>query len=171
MTGRMLRNTHPMPKSKSKSKKSTRTKSQTAVVQKPMSRRDSLKTMALYGAGGALLLGGGAAFALDFRSKLSEADLSKIGQGTPTIVQIHDPTCRLCLALQRETRTALADLDKNYLYLVANITTTDGAAFAVRMGQPHVTLALLDGEGTPIHFINGVTPAETLKALFVTHLG
>lgn len=130
-----------------------------------------LKAVALYGGGAVLVLGGGTAFALDFRTKLAEADLSKIGQGTPTIVQIHDPGCQLCQALQRETRAALADCDEPYTYLVANITTADGAAFAARMGQPHVTLALLDGAGTPLHFINGVTPAASLKAQFATHLG
>ena len=154
-----------------KSKKTIRSKSPVLKSTKKLSRRDAIKTMALYGMGGAIVLGAGGALALDFGKKLAEADLTKIGQGTPTIVQIHDPNCRLCQALQRETRAALADCDEPYTYLVANITTPDGAAFQRRMGQPHVTLALLDGDGTPLHFINGVTPAARLKAQFQTHLG
>jgi len=154
-----------------KSKTPKRTKSPVVAAKPPVSRRDALKSLAFYGTGGAILLGCGAAFGLDFRKKLAEADLTKIGQGTPTIVQIHDPSCQLCQALQRETRAALADCDEDYMYLVANITTQDGAAFQRRMGQPHVTLALLDGNGTPLHFINGVTPAARLKTQFQTYFG
>ncbi|AKS46243.1 hypothetical protein SAMN05444287_1352 [Octadecabacter temperatus] len=154
-----------------KSKKSKRSQS-TQVPQKvPLTRRTVLQSLALYGTGTAVAAGGGALFALDFRSKLAEADLTRIGTGTPAIVQIHDPSCQLCLALQRETRAALNDCDEQYIYLVANIKSEIGAAFQRRMGQPHVTLALLDADGTPLHFINGVTPADTLKDAFQTHFG
>jgi len=153
-----------------KTKKRVRQKSATPNT-KPMSRRDMLQRGAVFGAGAVVLAAGGTAFSFDFRKTMAEADLTKIGQGNPTIVQIHDPSCRLCQALQRETRAALADCNEGYTYLVANITTADGAAFQRRMGQPHVTLALLDGDGTPLHFINGVTAAETLKAQFQTHFG
>ena len=153
-----------------KSKKSKRQPSATP-DKKPVSRRTFLGNIALYSSGAVALGVGGTFFGLDLRRKLNEADLTQIGQGNPTIVQIHDPSCQLCNALQRQTRIALADCDEGYTYLVANITTADGAAFQGRMGQPHVTLALLDGDGVPQHFINGVTPAETLKAAFRTHLG
>jgi len=96
-----------------KSKKSRRTSAaKPAVKATPaVTRRDLLKSLPYYGAG-ALVVGGGAAwFITDFRSKLAEGDLTRIGQGNPTIVQIHDPSCQLCNALQRETRTALKDCD------------------------------------------------------------
>lgn len=153
-----------------KSKKRTRQKTSTPVP-KPLTRRGILQRGAMYGAGAVVLAAGGTAFAFDFRKTMAESDLTKIGQGTPTIVQIHDPSCQLCQALQRETRTALADCNEGCTYLVANITTAAGAAFQRSMGQPHVTLALLDRDGTPLHFINGVTPAETLKAQFQTQFG
>lgn len=162
-----------MPKSKPSRRKASGAHT-TPATKRPtpkVSRRAALSTFAVYGAGAALLAGGGAVFARDFRSKLAEADLSKIGQGEPTIVQIHDPSCRLCQALQRETRNALKDCDEAYTYLVANITTRDGAEFAARMGQPHVTLALLDGDGTPLHFVHGVTPADSLKSTFQQYFG
>lgn len=153
-----------MPKSK-KSRRVSAAKSATP-AQPKMTRRDLLKSLPYFGVG-ALIVGGGAAwFITDFRSKLRESDLTQIGQGFPTIVQIHDPSCQLCNALQRETRIALKDNDEGYTYLVANITTAEGLAFQRTMGQPHVTLALLDGDGTPLRFVNGVTPADELTEIF-----
>lgn len=118
------------------------------------------------------MLGGGGALALDFRTKLAEADLSRLGQGVPTVVQIHDPHCSMCQELQRETRTALNNCDQDGIqYLVANIRATKGAEFANKLRLPHVTLALFDAHGTHVHTVSGVTPAETLKQVFIEHLG
>jgi len=155
-----------VPKSKKRTPRPTGTKSAKQQNAKPLSRRGALKRVGLYTGGAVVLAACGAAFARDFQVKLAEGDLTKIGRGKPTIVQIHDPSCQLCRALQRETRAALADCDESYDYLVANVKTQQGAEFQRRMGQPHVTLALLNGDGTPLHFVNGVTPAETLKATF-----
>ncbi|MDB2369127.1 thioredoxin family protein [Octadecabacter sp.] len=153
-----------MPKSK-KSRRTTAAKSMPAA--KPaVTRRGLMKSLPYYAAG-AVVVGGGAAWLVtDFRGKLAEGDLTRIGQGNPTIVQIHDTTCPLCQSLQRQTRIALKDCDEGYEYLVANVATAEGLAFQRRMGQPNVTLALLDGDGTPLGFVNGVTPAEELKEIF-----
>jgi len=132
---------------------------------KHVSRRQMLGNLAIYGLGTAAILGGGTALAMDFRRKLAEGDLSRIGNGLQTIVQIHDPNCQLCRALQRETRAALkACSSEPTQYLVANIQSRDGAAFANRMGLPHVTLVFLDGTGSPLHTIQGVTEANAIKA-------
>jgi len=153
-----------MPKSK-KRKKSAHSKPSPAV--KPsVSRRQALTTLGFYAAGATMVAAGGTYLAMDFTSKLAEADLSKIGNGLPTIVQIHDPSCSLCNQLQKQTRIALRDFDVEHQYLVANITTSDGLAFQGRMGQPHVTLILLDGDGNQLQVINGVTQADVI----LTHL-
>lgn len=135
-------------------------------------RREVLTTLGLYGVGLAVLGGGGTAFARDFMRNLDEQDLTRIGQGTPTIVQIHDPSCGLCRSLQRETRQALKTFDKaDVTYLVANITSAEGAAFAQSRGLGHVTLVLMDGAGTQLHTIHGVTPAAELETSFAQYLG
>lgn len=135
-------------------------------------RRASLSKIGLYAMGAVVIGGGGTAFAYDFMKTLGEQDLSKIGNGTPAIVQIHDPQCQLCRALQKETRRALREVDDGAVtYLVANIRNTEGAAFASEMGLGHVTLVLFDGAGTRVHSIHGVTPASTLRAEFARHLG
>ena len=43
-------------------------------------------------------------------------DLSIIGNGTPTIVQIHDPGCRLCRSLMASTEQALDRMDGQIQY-------------------------------------------------------
>lgn len=135
-------------------------------------RRAGLSTLGLYAMGAVVIGGGGTAFAYDFMKSLGEQDLSKIGQGTPAVVQIHDPQCALCRSLQVETRKALRAFGGSEItYLVANIRNTEGAAFASRAGLGHVTLALFDGSGTMVHTIHGVTPASTLEAEFRRHLG
>lgn len=157
-----------MPKSKTR-KKSNGGVAATA-TKPPVSRRQALTTLGIYAAGATAVAAGGTFLAIDFTSKLAEADLSKIGNGLPTIVQIHDPSCSLCTQLQKQTRTALRDFDVPHQYLVANITTQDGLAFQGRMGQPHVTLILMDGDGNQVHVINGVTPADDILAQLNTHL-
>ncbi|MGJ8605855.1 MAG: hypothetical protein ACSHXH_17190 [Marivita sp.] len=130
-----------------------------------LSRRDMMGRLAIYGIGAVAVAGGGTAFALDFSKKLTEADLTVVGNGTSTIVQIHDPNCGLCQSLQKETRAAfkLCD-DTAFQYRVANITSVDGAAFQSRLGLPHVTLVFFDGQGQHIHTLQGVTPAAEIKA-------
>ena len=135
------------------------------------SRRMTLRQIATFGIGGAVLLGGGGVFAMDFRKKLQEQDLSVIGQGTPVLLQIHDPQCPNCTALQRQTRRALKSFDEGeILYRVANIQTPDGLARQRMEALPTVTLALFDGAGTRVHVIEGVTPADDLVAAFRRYL-
>jgi len=159
-----------MPRKSSKRRKSASSAPGHQTADSP-DRRAALRRIATYGVGGAVVLGGGGAFAMDFRKKLIEHDLSVIGQGTPVVLQIHDPQCPMCNALQKQTRKALRAFDgKDVLYRVANIRTDDGAALQAREGLPHVTLVLYCGRGERLHVIQGVTEAETLIAAFEEHL-
>lgn len=92
-------------------------------------------------------------------------DLSVIGQGQPVVVQIHDPGCALCRRLMANTRQALDGKD-HVLYRVADIKSSDGAAFQRKHNVPHVTLLLFNGKGRHIDTIQGVTPVDELEARF-----
>lgn len=152
-------------------KTTKRAKSPSQPKETPQTRRSVLVKGAAYAAGGLVLAGGAGAFAMDFRKKLAEQDLSVIGQGTPVIVQIHDPQCQLCTTLQRHTRRALRSIeDGAVLYRVANIKTEEGSAHQAREGLPHVTLVLYNGDGERVHVIEGVTPTEELIEAFQNHL-
>ena len=59
--------------------------------------------------------------------------------------------------MQKETRRALARLEEcAVVFLVANIATTEGAAFAARYGVPHVTLLLFDENGEHQRTLSGM---------------
>ena len=138
---------------------------------KPMSRRDMLG-LAKFGAIGLAVFGGGGWY---FTSKvmagIAEADLSKLGNGMPTIVQIHDPGCPMCNRLQNATRSAIGEFpDGEIQYLVANIKDTDGRGFAQKYGVSHVTLLLFDGQGKRVGTLTGVRTAEELTATFRRYL-
>lgn len=115
-----------------------------------------------------VIVGGGSAFAVSaVRATAREQDLSRVGQGVPTIVQIHDPSCSLCAALQKETRKALEGFDSADLdYVVANVKTDEGSAFAARHRQPHVTLMLMDPDGQPAQILNGPQDRGDLRQVF-----
>lgn len=124
---------------------------------------------------GALLaaaLGGGSFYiGSGVLAGIQEADLTKIGNGIPTIVQIHDPQCPTCRALQREARLALEQFEEGELqYLVANIRKDNGRALADRHKVEHVTILLLDGNGRRIEVITGPTKKPYLEAAFRRHL-
>ena len=97
---------------------------------------------------GGLVGGGGYALARTVLTTMYEHDLDRIGNGRPTVVQIHDPSCSMCMALQRETRKALERIEGDPVdYVVANISTPEGRNFAASHGVQHVTLLLFDAGG------------------------
>ena len=96
-------------------------------------------------------------------------DLSVLGNGSPAIVQIHDPSCRLCRRLMANTKKALGDRD-DITYRIADVTKTKGREFQERYGVPHVTLLLFNAKGRHVHTVQGVTPAEELVEHFRRHL-
>jgi len=130
-------------------------------------RRRFLNKMAWIG-GGIVVLGGATLFgARSVRAKVAERDLTRLGQGVPTVVQVHDPQCPTCNALQSQTRKALKGFGQDKLqYLVADIKTREGQSFAGRFGVPHVTLLLFDGEGNLVETLQGMRQASELRPSF-----
>lgn len=108
----------------------------------------------------------------EVRATHREHDLSRLGNGIATVVQIHDPQCPTCRALQRETRDALEAFAPDELqYLVANIRTNEGRAFARAHRVRHVTLLLFDAEGNRRDTLVGSSTARTLERVFRRHVG
>lgn len=124
---------------------------------------------------GALVLAGTGAvgwyIVSEVRAGIQEADLTKIGNGIPTIVQIHDPQCPVCQALQKEARAALEQFDDGELqYLVANIRQDKGRRLANQHGVQHVTLLLFDGDGERQEILAGPNSSANLERAFRRHL-
>ena len=122
--------------------------------------RNGAITLAVLGSGGGYL-------AYSTNAKMHEQDLTRIGQGTPTIVQIHDPNCSVCARLQRNTKSALGAFSEGEIeYVVANIKSSKGKAFAERNAVPHITLMLYDGKGELKHILRGPQEVSTLEIEF-----
>lgn len=135
-----------------------------------MSRRNLLLRLRNYGLAAALLGGGGYIAVGKVQTAMAEEDLSRIGDGIPTVVQIHDPQCGQCLALQKETRAALEAFgDQEIKYVVANIRNSSGRNFAAKHGVAHVTLMIFDGDGERKLTLRGQNSRARLRSIFARH--
>ncbi len=156
-----------------KKHKKQRVKAKSKPVQQNVSndRRAFLRKLRNVTIGLSLVGAGGAFAAVNVKCSLEEGDLTKVGNGMPTIVQIHDPQCPRCQALQKETRKALGNFDDDELqYLVANIRSTDGQAFANKYHVPHITILLFDGKGELTKILRGNNTRDFLRDEFAAHL-
>lgn len=153
-------------KPKSRSKK-TNTAKTTSVDEINPTRRKIIR-FARNSAIGVVLVGAtGGYLAYSASGTMHEQDLTRIGQGLPSIVQIHDPQCPVCMRLQRATKAALSRLDDGQLdYVVANIRSGKGEAFASKYAVPHVTLLLFDADGELQHILRGEQQANVLDREF-----
>lgn len=124
------------------------------------------------GAVATLVVGTGGWFLIGkVRATMREQDLTQIGNGNPTVVQIHDPQCSQCVALQREARDALCEIGSADLqYVVANIRSSEGRKLASAHGVGHVTLLLFDGEGNRRSILAGPNKSDYLADMFRSHL-
>ena len=153
-------------------KKTTARKSAQAPAPKPdQGRRDVLRLARNLAIATPVVLGAGILTVRSVSATICEADLTKIGNGKPAIVQIHDPNCRLCQTLQKQSRRALKAFDdEQFTFLVANINTPQGRDLAREHRVPHVTLLLFDARGQMVQVVRGPTDQDTLGAIFDAHL-
>lgn len=93
-------------------------------------------------------------------------DLSVVGNGTPTVVQVHDTSCRLCQSLRGNVDSVKGEFEDRIQFRIADIHTPAGAAFARRYDVPHVTLLLFDGEGELVTVLSGVREPDSLRPSF-----
>ena len=150
-----------------KRKQSHNAKPQTDEAPADASRREFLRKARNYAAGIAIAGSAGLFVTQYVRSAIHEHDLTRLNNGRPTVVQIHDPQCPICQALQREARKALKHIDDDRLdFLIANIRSAEGRAFANRYGVPHVTLLLFDAEGNLKSVLQGKREASELRTEF-----
>ena len=138
----------------------------------PTQTRRSFLTNAPYIVGGVIAVGGLAYFGIStVRADLAEQDLAVVGSGVPTIVQVHDPSCPVCLALQKEARAAMDLVEDGQLeYRVASITSDVGSEFAYKHGSSHATLLFFDGAGNVTQRVQAPSDRDTLYAAFAAHI-
>jgi len=93
-------------------------------------------------------------------------DLSVIGNGTPTIVQIHDPKCPKCKKLMSNTKSALSKFDDKLVFRIADITTSAGRKLQRTHNANTVSLLMFDRGGKMRRTSSGVKSADELELAF-----
>ncbi len=93
-----------------------------------------------------------------------DRDLSVIGNGIATVVQIHDPSCQLCRQLKSNLDSVKGDFKDKIQFKIANIQSKEGREFAAKHRVQHVTLLFFDQRGRRVDTIQGVTPAKDIEA-------
>ena len=131
-----------------------------------ISRRNALRAAAAV----AVLVGSGVALHRHDVQAREMHDLDSIGQGVPTVVQVHDTTCPLCRNLMSATRKAIEDFPA-VNYRVADIATADGQEFQTKYNAEKITLILLDARGRHLRTLTGVRTPEELRELFAATFG
>ncbi len=159
-----------MKKVKRKPPTAKKRKTQTTDAPAKPARRSFLSSYGAIAAGvvvlGAVGLWGGSTV----RAAMAERDLTRLGQGLPAIVQVHDVQCPTCVALQREVRAALETVDSDTLdYLVADLKSDEGLAFAGRFGAGHSTLLFFDAGGALTGRLVGPNGRDRLAVAFQRH--
>ena len=92
-----------------------------------------------------------------------EYDLSVIGNGKATVVQIHDPNCQLCRRLKSNLDSVKGRFKNKIQFKTANIAGKKGRDFANSHQVPHVTLLFFDKKGNRVNTLQGVTPKKEIK--------
>lgn len=138
-----------------------------APANETVSRRDFFSKLGSYAVVTAATGGVGWYFIDEVCATTRENDLTRIGNGIPAVVQIHDPECPRCRALQRETRDAMSNFREDELqYLIANIRLGKGRQLATKHGVGHVTLLLFDGKGNRMGVLAGQNNSDYLAGAF-----
>ena len=94
-------------------------------------------------------------------------DLTVVGNGLPTVVQVHDTNCKYCQALRSRVKSVTAQFEEKELQVrIADIHTAKGADFARRFDSAHVTLLLFNRRGNLTQTLQGVKSEEEIEQAF-----
>lgn len=158
-------------KGKSPNKRNRNAPTGVGISENAPTRRGFLRKIRT-GAIATVVVGSGGWFLIDkVRATVREQDLSQIGNGVPTVVQIHDPQCPKCVALQHEARDALCEFDDTELqFVVANIRSAEGRRLAASHGVGNVTLLLFDAAGRRRSILTGPNESAYLADAFRRHV-
>jgi len=143
---------------------SKKRKAQRKPAKKTMNKRTLLKWV---GISSVLVATSAAALVISDKNSKAEHDLSVIGNGTATVVQVHDPNCQLCNRLKRVVGNAKGEFKDQVQFRTANIKTDKGKRFARRYGVPHVTLLFFDAKGKHINTLQGVSSKQLVREALV----
>ncbi len=137
-----------------------------------VTRRSVIGKLQKIGFAVAIIGGAGLLLTRTVNATMYEHDLTRIGQGVPMVVQVHDPQCGNCVLLQNQVRKAMRAFDDDELqYVIADLAKPDGRNLALENSVGKTTLLLFDGKGERRTTLAGVRDSSALEHSFRTHIG
>lgn len=113
-----------------------------------------------------LLMSAGGVWWWQQHFKDEEYDLSRIGNGRPVVVQVHDPTCVVCRQLQRIVDSLQGEFRADVDFLIADLSRPEGQAFANQQQVGSVTLVFFAQDGQRLGKLEGPQEPEFLRKVF-----
>ncbi|GAB6091146.1 thioredoxin family protein [Spirochaeta dissipatitropha] len=106
------------------------------------------------------------------RNSRRHYDLTRVGQGIPAVVQVHDTTCPVCTELRSNISRIENDFDdSDLLVLIADVDKEEGLNFAARFTQHRrVTLLYFDPVGNLVDVQSGLQQPDELRSRFENHI-
>jgi hypothetical protein len=97
-------------------------------------------------------------------------DLSRVGNGIPAVVQVHDPNCPICVQLRGNIIAIADDFDNQQLQLlVADLNSDEGRSFAERYNAGFRTLLYFNPAGDLVDLEVGLQSSADLVRRFREH--
>jgi hypothetical protein len=114
-------------------------------------------------------------FALAFAATLLPRgfsdDLSRIGQGRPAVVLIHDKEAVASMELMTMLNDIRSDYEDRLEFLAIDVVTEDGRRFAQSQGLGSSLLVLFDGTGNRVGIVDGIRDPAVLRSTLERQLG
>ena len=92
-----------------------------------------------------------------------QRDLSVIGQGIPTLIQVHDESCPDCRKLLSSVNAVLDEFPK-IQFKIADLKSTKGIKFATHHQASKVTLMYFDSRGKKIDVVSGLQTKDEVRS-------
>jgi hypothetical protein len=98
------------------------------------------------------------------RRAADRRDLSVIGNGQPTVVQVYDYGSRPCRQLRSNVSAVEGEFSPHVQFRLADRSTPDGAILATRHNVGQTTLLLFAADGQLRQTLTGVQDVETIRS-------
>ena len=90
-------------------------------------------------------------------------DLTVIGQGSPTLVQVHDETCPSCRQLLSSVKSVINELPQ-LEFRMADLKSPEGVKFSNRHQVAKVTLVYFDSRGKKQDVVSGLQTKDEVRS-------
>ena len=92
-----------------------------------------------------------------------QRDLSVIGTGIPTLIQVHDESCPNCRQLLSSVKAVIHEFP-DLQFKIADLKSHKGSKFATRHQAHKVTLIYFDAHGKKIDVVSGLQTKNEVRS-------